>query len=104
MKRWEEILREPPSDPLTQLIEARVFAEMRPKPKPQWHAWAALAMGVAAVLGGRQFLRRSWPEEASSEEGRWLMELAQEDSLDLDVLEDLEVLEILEELEQWPNG
>jgi hypothetical protein len=103
MRRWEDFLKEQPSNDLTVRTEARVFAEMTGlKPKRRWFLeLAALAAGAAAVVGGFHLSYQGDDDLDLGAAG--LVELAEEEDLDLEMLEDLDVIEILEELEQWTS-
>lgn len=90
MKRWEEILIEPPPPELTRQIEQRVFAEMGSNQRRWWLQWAAVGIGALALVFG--YLMTTEQEEDA------FVELADED---LDLMEDLDVIELLEELEEW---
>ncbi len=101
MKRWDEFLKEQPSPELRAATEAKVFAEMDKARTGRrwWLQLAGVSVAVAAMFGGYSLLR-SRPDSSETD----LLELADDETLDLDSLEDLDVIELLEELEQWQNG
>lgn len=109
MKRWEDVLLEPPSNAATNAVEKAVLlelAEMRTEQRRGWlagFAWSAL--GLAGVWIGFRLSRGPSPGEPNTDMAMLadLMNEA-EDDLDLELAEDLDVLEILEELEAWQNS
>lgn len=103
MKRWEDFLKEEPSRELSAAIDAKILAEMKSTRSSRrwWLQLAGVSVAVAAVLGGYRIVRK---DSMPGEEEQQLLDLAEDDGLDLESVEDLDVVEILEELEEWQNG
>ncbi|MGE4131342.1 MAG: hypothetical protein AB7F86_06865 [Bdellovibrionales bacterium] len=103
MKKWEEILKEEPSQELQTLTETRVFQDMKnwsgSRRTVWWKSWAWMTAAFAGVFLGYRILR----EESTKEEVLFL-ELAEGDPISLEEMEDLDVIDILEELEEWTNS
>ncbi len=103
MKRWEDFLKEEPPDNVSAAVQARVETEMKTLrgSRRWWLQLAGVSLALAAVMGGYRLVVRRDPTLPGEE---MFLDLADDEALDLETLEDLDVIEILEELDEWQNG
>lgn len=104
MKRWDEIVKEEPTKDLTAKTEARVFKEMSQQNMGRrlWLQFAGITAAAVALIGGYSLMQKNAGEDGEIHPE--LFELAADENLDLESMEDLDVIEILEELEEWQSG